>query len=186
MLVVPLWYSAYAFIRESRIASANERNLSVMLVKPNISAWEKLRDEARPAVLRKTISLTNKAFAASTTKPDLIILPETAVPYVLADEAKARESFYRAITRWQTPVLTGLLDASVDTQSAAGGQNDWQVGRGQPVREVFNSAALFSPGARSIRRVRTARNSSTRCWQTSSRVQASTFHQNKTSLQMST
>lgn len=147
MLVVPLSYSAYAFIRESRIASANERNLSVMLVQPNINAWEKLRDGARPAALRKTISLTNKALAASATKPDLIILPETAVPYFLADEAKARESFYRAITRWQTPVLTGLLDASGDTQSAAGGQNDWQVGRGQPVREVFNSAALFSPGA---------------------------------------
>jgi len=99
MLVFPMAYSAYVFIEAARASSGNDRELSV--------------------VLRKTVALTNRALAKSETKPDLIIMPETAVPYDLTEDKEARETIYRGVARWQTPLLTGLLDAPVADDAAA-------------------------------------------------------------------
>jgi apolipoprotein N-acyltransferase len=136
MLAVPLAYSAYVFIKNARPATGEGRELSVLLVQPNINPWEKMTEGSRAAVLRKTIGLTNRALAQSETKPDLIIWPETAVPYVLAEQTEAREAVYRGVIRWGTPLLTGLLDARAEADK----------------REVFNSAALLSPGPEEIGR----------------------------------
>ncbi|HEY1404785.1 MAG TPA: apolipoprotein N-acyltransferase [Pyrinomonadaceae bacterium] len=130
MLLVPLTYAAYVFAGDRRAAKDEGKELDLMLVQPNINPWEKLTPDSRDVVLRKTIGLTNRALTASETKPDLIIYPESAVPYVLSESKDGREALYRAITRWQTPLLTGLLDV---------GDNDGGE------REVFNAAALFSP-----------------------------------------
>jgi apolipoprotein N-acyltransferase len=131
MLLVPLAYSAYVFACDALAVRRVGEEVDVMLVQPNVNPWDKVTADARAAVLRKTIALTNRALAASETKPDLVIYPESAVPYVLSESTDGREAVYRAITRWQTPLLTGLLDV-----------NDEGTGRG---REVFNAAALFSP-----------------------------------------
>lgn len=127
MLAVPLSYSAYVFTRAALAPQGKE--LSVLLVQPNANPWERLAATSRPVVLRKTIGMTNRALAASESKPDLIIWPETAVPYVLAEDKDAREIVYRSITLWETPLLTGLLDARTEPDR----------------REVFNGAALLSP-----------------------------------------
>lgn len=131
MLLVPLTYSAYVFACDARASEVEGEEIDVLLVQPNVDSWEKLAPDSRAPVLRKTLGLTHRALAASETKPDLIIYPETAVPYVLSESKDGREAIYRAIMRWQTPLLTGLLDAGDE-----GGE------RG---REVFNAAALFSP-----------------------------------------
>jgi apolipoprotein N-acyltransferase len=131
-LIVPLVYSAYVF--SQAVSSAEGRNISVLLVQPNVNPWEKLAAGSQQAVLRKTIALTNSALTRSGTTPDLIIWPETAVPMVLSDDKDARELVYRAVTRWQTPLLTGLLDAQVEPD--------------KPVaqRSLFNGAVVLSPG----------------------------------------
>jgi apolipoprotein N-acyltransferase len=138
MLIVPLGYSAYVFIHAARVPESRE--ISVLLVQPNVNPWEKLTDQSRPAVLRKTITLTNKALAESETKPDLIIWPETAVPYVLAEQKDVRETVYRGVTRWETPLLTGLFD-----MGDAGSNTASMPEAGQQRREFFNGAALLSP-----------------------------------------
>jgi apolipoprotein N-acyltransferase len=129
-LAVPLAYSAYVFIKDARALKGEGRELAVLLVQPNINPWEKMTEGSRSAVLRKTIGQTNRALAQAQTKPDLIIWPETAVPYVLSEQTEAREAVYRGVIRWETPLLTGLLDARADADK----------------REVFNGAALLSPG----------------------------------------
>jgi apolipoprotein N-acyltransferase len=141
MLAVPLAYSAYVFIKDARAAKDGGREISVLLVQPNVNPWEKLAEGSNSATLRKTIGVTNRSLAGSATKPDLIVWPETAVPYILSEEKEAREAVYRAVTRWQTPLLTGLLDASAAGDSVAVAR-----GGGQPARDLFNSAALLSPG----------------------------------------
>jgi apolipoprotein N-acyltransferase len=103
------------------------KNISVLLVQPNVNPWEKLAAGSQRAVLGKTIALTNSALTRSETRPDLIIWPETAVPLVLSQDKDARESVYRAVTRWQTPLLTGLLDV-------------------QNATSLFNGAVVLSPG----------------------------------------
>jgi apolipoprotein N-acyltransferase len=140
MLIVPLAYSAYVFVKAARVPEGTGREISVLLVQPNINPWEKLTEQSRPAVLRKTITLTNKALADLETKPDLIIWPETAVPYVLAEQKDVRETVYRGITRWETPLLTGLFDMGDAEGNQASASED-----GQQRREFFNGAALLSP-----------------------------------------
>lgn len=128
MLLAPLAYSAYVFAGDGLAPQDEGTELDLMLVQPNVNPWEKLTPDSRAAVLRETIGLTNRALATSETKPDLIIYPESAVPYVLSESKDGREAVYRAVARWQTPLLTGLLDVG----DKGGG------------REVFNAAALFS------------------------------------------
>lgn len=141
MLAAPLAYSAYVFAREARATKDAGMELSIMLVQPNINPWEKLSADSNPAVLRRTIGLTNRALATRETKPDLIVWPETAVPYILSENKEAREAVYRAIQRWQTPLLTGLLDASATGDDSATTREGSQL-----ARDLFNSAALLSPG----------------------------------------
>jgi apolipoprotein N-acyltransferase len=140
MLVVPLCYSVYVFVKAARTSEGADREISVLLVQPNINPWEKLTEQSRPAVLRKTINLTNKALAELETKPDLIIWPETAVPYVLAEQKDVRETVYRGITRWETPLLTGLFAMGDAEGSKTSASEDKQQKRG-----FFNGAALLSP-----------------------------------------
>lgn len=137
MLAPPLTYAAFIFLKDARPSPENEREINVMLVQPNINAWEKMSADARPAVLRKTIALTNRALAKAETKPDLIIFPETAVPYVLSQNKDARETVYRAVTRWGTPLLTGLMDLSEEGGAAETSAHEREA--------VFNSAALLAP-----------------------------------------
>src|SRR5205085_9913774 len=86
MLAIPLCYSAYVFIKAASVAESESKEISVLLVQPNVNPWDKLTEYSRPAVLRRTITLTNRAVAGLASKPDLIIWPETAVPYVLAEQ----------------------------------------------------------------------------------------------------
>lgn len=139
MLAVPLAYSAYVFTRPAPGTAEGASELSVLLVQPNVNPWQKLSDESRPAVLRKTIALTNRALAGPAEGPDLVIWPETAVPYHLPANREAREAVYRAVTRWQTPLLTGLFDAGAEVSGGAA-----PADAGKP--EIFNAAALLSPG----------------------------------------
>jgi apolipoprotein N-acyltransferase len=140
MLVVPLGYSAYVFIQAATVPEGTGREISVLLVQPNVNPWEKLTEQSRPTVLRKTITLTNNALAELETKPDLIIWPETAVPYVLTEQKDVRETVYRGVTRWETPLLTGLFDMDNAEGNKTPASED-----GQQKREFFNGAALLSP-----------------------------------------
>lgn len=109
MLLAPLAYSAFVFVRASR-AAPGDREISVLMVQPNINPWRKFDRKSRAAALARTTVLTDDALAKQ--KPDLIIWPESAVPYVLRHESGAMEFVYRAVTRWNTPLLTGTLDVS--------------------------------------------------------------------------
>jgi apolipoprotein N-acyltransferase len=144
MLTIPLCYSAYVFVKAASAPEGSTQELSVLLVQPNVNPWEKLTEQSRPAVLRKTISLTNKALAQLATKPDLIIWPETAVPYVLAEQKEAREAVYRGVIRWETPLLTGLFDLG-DASGVEGDSGAPAPEVGQRRWEFFNGAALLSP-----------------------------------------
>ncbi len=145
MLAAPLAYTAYVFSRKAQPPGTEGRELSVLLVQPNVNSWEKAKMGARAGVLRKTIGLTNRALAGAETKPDLIIWPETAVPYVLSEDKDARETVYRGVARWQTPLLTGLWDARTERQDASSTTSASAPPATPRKRELFNSAALFSP-----------------------------------------
>jgi len=137
MLVFPLAYSASVFIKA---ASKRGPEISVLLVQPNINPWQKSDRKTRPTSLGKTTALTSTAIARH--KPDLIIWPEGAVPYVLPQEPAAREFVYRAVSKWQVPLLTGTLDQRTSDNPAERPPLLSYEGRDS---ELFNAAVLLAP-----------------------------------------
>ncbi|HJQ26023.1 MAG TPA: apolipoprotein N-acyltransferase [Blastocatellia bacterium] len=136
MILLPLAYSAWVFTR----AAQADKQITVLLVQPNIDPWQKMDDRA--ASLEKCIALTRHALA--TTKPDLIIWPETAIPYALPHDQELKKELGPIIARWSTPLLTGTLDLRTYAEDEArppllrDEQRDF---------DVFNAATLLVPAA---------------------------------------
>jgi apolipoprotein N-acyltransferase len=142
MLLPPLAYSTYVFVKESR-AAPGSREISVLLVQPNIDPWRKSDASTRANTLGKTLALTDAGVARQ--KPDLIIWPETAVPYFFRDEEAPREFVKRSVSRWNVPLLTGTLDRPTGDNSpglTAAQENE------QGNARVFNAAVLLTPEPR--------------------------------------
>lgn len=109
MLVPPLLYTAWVLPRHP---VAGGEALDVLLVQPNISPWTKWDEATQAAVLHKTLGIARDGVDASVRQhgvPDLIVMPENAVSYDLQVHAAARALVYLAVSRWDTPLLTGTL-----------------------------------------------------------------------------
>lgn len=144
MLVFPLSYSAFAFTKYARASSENHKEISLLMVQPNVNSWDKLDPSMHAAVLARTLTLTNQALARMTMPPDLIIWPETAIPGVLSENHEARGKVSRSITRWQIPLLTGLLDRQ-SSDSFSGNKMALNQGR---TYKLYNGAVMLSPSAK--------------------------------------
>jgi apolipoprotein N-acyltransferase len=139
MLLPPLAYSTYVFVKDSR-AAASGREISVLMVQPNIDPWRKSDANTRANTLGKTLALTDAGVARH--KPDLIIWPETAVPYFFLDGEAAQEFVKRSVSRWNVPLLTGTLDRRAYEDSQA--LKPLRVNE-QGNAKVFNAAVLLTP-----------------------------------------
>jgi apolipoprotein N-acyltransferase len=135
MILPTVVYAAVAFSRETRLA-ANQRSISALMVQPNVDPWQKSDQSA--VTLARAAALTDDALAGR--KPDLIVWPETAVPYVMSRDRVARDFVYRAVSRWGTPLLTGTLDLQLSGQKGqhpgAAEQRDYRL---------LNAAVLLTP-----------------------------------------
>src|SRR5437588_9056602 len=142
MLLPPLAYSALSFVRASR-HGAHDREIIVLLVQPNIDPWRKFDAKTGPAVLAKTRALTDSALTRQ--KPDLIVWPESAVPYFFLAETPVQEFVKRAVSHWDVPLLTGVLDQQIHNNS----QTPMPPPENEPSKiELFNAALLLTPESR--------------------------------------
>ena len=105
MFLIPLLYSVYVF-NSSKFIGGNE--ITVSLIQPNIDPQKKWEDSDKAEALQKTINLTDSLMQNQ--KPDLIIWPEAAVPYVILREEKIRNQVFDAVKKWNTSLLTGTVD----------------------------------------------------------------------------
>jgi apolipoprotein N-acyltransferase len=141
MLFFPLAYSAYVFIVAVHTTSADKPEISVLLVQPNVDPWEKMEQEERANTLGKTLALTDLALANA--KPELIIWPETAVPYPLLQDEAVCDFVSQAVAQWDTPLLTGAFDS----RTAQPAQAKLALAQSQPaLNQLFNAALLLAPG----------------------------------------
>ena len=108
MFLPPLLYSAYVF---SSSPAEAQKKITVSLVQPNIDPETKWTDSTRATVVAKTITMTDSLISSST--PDLIVWPETAVPYPILHHDDVRDFVFGAVLDWNTPLLTGTVDMDV-------------------------------------------------------------------------
>ncbi len=136
LFVLPLGYAAFVFLK----TQPPEKEITVFAVQPNISPFADYSEKNLPNIFGKQLALTSKALKNETL--DLILWNEVAVPYILSDDDGANEYLAKQIKKWNTPVLTGLIEV----RNYADSEPRPLLMEAQNRRtEFFNAAALFQP-----------------------------------------
>jgi apolipoprotein N-acyltransferase len=136
LFALPFAYSAFAFLKPQ----PEGEEISILAVQPNVSPFVEYSPRQMAEIFGKQLALTEKAVKTDT--PDLILWHEVAVPYVLSDNQAANNYLAKQITKWNAPVLTGLIAVK-----------DYAENEPRPAlleaqnrrREFFNAAAIFQP-----------------------------------------
>jgi apolipoprotein N-acyltransferase len=115
-------------VKRLRVVSGfgiNEGSVRISAVQPNIAQDEKWDSEFEALILRRLDEQTE--LAASFTAPDLIIWPETAIPWLF--DAEENAEFMSGVLRHGVPVLLGAMTES----------------HGPETNRYYNSAILCRP-----------------------------------------
>ncbi len=130
MIIVPLLYASMLFSRQEAIPGPADR-LRVTLVQPDIDPHQKWQQYNSADIMERYYRLTNQAVREN--RPDLVIWPETAIPFALfqpiyADDLQVLRSSLR---QWHSLLLAGFVDVRHE--------------EGKP-SETFNASMLLEPG----------------------------------------
>ena len=93
---------AYGYIRLNAATPQPEQMLSVRIVQPNIPQTEKWDDATRDGIFRTLMNLSAQPPADGQPKPQLILWPETSVPYLFTDRPDALTAFANLLDDGQT------------------------------------------------------------------------------------
>ena len=86
LLAAHLGYGAYAL---NRAETPREREVTLRIVQPRIDQAQKLDDGEREAVFAEHLALTAKPPGEGEKRPDIVVWPETSVPYLLTQNHEA-------------------------------------------------------------------------------------------------
>ena len=136
LFALPLGYAAFVFLKPQ----SPEKVISIAAVQPNISPLGDYSEKNLPNIFGKQLALTDKIL--KTDAPDLIVWNEVAVPYILSDDAAANNYLAKQLKKWNTPVLTGLIEVKNYAKDEPRPLLLAAQNRG---REFFNASALFTP-----------------------------------------
>ena len=123
LLAAHLGYGAFVLSRPVTPV-AGDRPLTFRLVQPSIDQSKKIDDRERAAIFEEHLSMTAAPPAAGKPRPDVIVWPETSIPFILTANQDA---------------LTRIADVLDDDQVLiAGAVREENRGAGQPPR-YYNS-----------------------------------------------
>ncbi|MCY7348824.1 MAG: apolipoprotein N-acyltransferase, partial [Pyrinomonadaceae bacterium] len=136
LFALPLVYAAFVFLKPQPPV----KEITILAVQPNVSPFVNYSPKQSVEIFGKQLALTDKA--VKTGSPDLILWHEVAVPYTLSENAAANNYLAKQITKWDAPLLTGLIEV----KNYADGEPRPRLLEAQNRRqEFFNAAALFQP-----------------------------------------
>ncbi len=124
----------------------SEGKIKVNIIQPNVNPWKKWG--------AKQLELVNdyidliKLSDTSNPKPDLMILPETAVPFYLLDNYNSDKynSIKVAIEETKIPLLIGIPDLVYYNDSIKAKSDSKENKTSGQKFDTFNSAVLIQPG----------------------------------------
>jgi apolipoprotein N-acyltransferase len=109
MIAAPLLYASLLFYREGMVPE-KELQLRVTLVQPDINPHEKWVEYNSADIMARYYRMTSRAVRDS--RPELVIWPETAIPFSILDTPYAGDLHLLrfALREWNTSLLTGFID----------------------------------------------------------------------------
>ena len=147
MILAPLLYALSIFHGESPLAGENPR-LRVTLVQPNIDPHEKWLRNNSADIMERYYRMTNRAVREN--RPDLVMWPETAIPFYILDRAFADDlqALRLSLRGWNTALLTGFSD--IIYYPVSGQPNPEHPGNNDPLMnrmfETYNASMLLEHG----------------------------------------
>jgi len=144
LYIAPDFYSVFTLAREKYSGTASERKLKIAVIQPNINPWKKWGAKQTELVNDYAGMLIN----ADSLKSELIILPETAVPFHLLDDFYIQKYliFRNIIDSLKTPLLIGTPDIVYYNDSITV-KKDYKENKSSKEKyDTFNSAVLIQPG----------------------------------------
>lgn len=91
--------------------------LKALLVQGNISQDFKFDPSRKFSVIDTYANLTHDALLKSGKPPDLVVWPETALPFFFTPDFVARQYFFERLFPLPSPLITGTVDAVLDAAS---------------------------------------------------------------------
>ncbi len=131
MVAAPLLYATVLLSREEG-AAEKESGLRVTLVQPDINPHEKWVAYNSVEIMERYYRMTGKAVREN--RPELVIWPETAIPFSILDTAYASDLrlLHFALQQWNTALLTGFIDVASEPNHPF---------------ESYNASMLLEPGS---------------------------------------
>lgn len=121
----------YGYVTLARPRDEPVRTLPVRIVQPAIDQARKIDREARDDIFRTLLSLSGQPAETGTTRPGLIIWPETSVPFIFAERPDS---------------LTAIADFLADGQVLMAGAVRAEEGAGGEPTRYYNSVVEIDDG----------------------------------------
>ena len=147
MILAPLLYAS-SVMPQDGLPAAGSRKLRVTLVQPDIDPHEKWLHNNSVDIMDRYYTMTNRAVREN--RPDLVMWPETAIPFYILDHAYADDlqTLRSSLRGWNAALLTGFSDiiyypAAAQPDTGHSGNNDRSMNR---FFDTYNASMLLEPG----------------------------------------
>ena len=147
---IPDLYTIFTSSHKRYTNYESEGKVKVSILQPNVNPWKKWGAKQMELV-NDYVNLIKISDSASP-KPDLMILPETAVPFYLLDSyySDKYDMIKSAVEETKTPLLIGIPDLVYYNDSIkAKPDSKENKGSGQKY-DTFNSSVLINPGEEKV------------------------------------
>ncbi len=116
LLVLAAAHSGFGYYRLQNAAPEKKEGMLARLVQPSVSQSEKWDNAARDKIFSKLLELSAAKPSDGRKRPDLIIWPETSIPFLLTERPDAYSAIAAALEDGQT-LLAGAVRQEGDRKS---------------------------------------------------------------------
>ena len=141
MVLFPLLYSSLLLYRDGG-ASMSEGQLRVTLVQPNIDPHRKWVSNNSVDIMGQYYRMTDSAVRDN--RPDLVIWPETAIPFSIfgSDYVYDQQLLRGSLRQWQVALLTGFVDISYKDNQAEAYNASMLLEAGNGLPQIYRKIRL--------------------------------------------
>lgn len=107
----------FGLIKKAAPLSGTQKNLELLVVQGNIPQEMKFEESKKFSIIDTYTERTLSALKEAPTPPQLIVWPETALPFFFTPDTLAREYFTQHTFPLPAPLITGTIDAVMDEGS---------------------------------------------------------------------
>lgn len=128
----------------------SNKKIKVGIIQPNIDPWEKWKKSKE---FEQVITLLNKNnFVKQNENVDLIVWPETAIPFYIRQPSRSEELalIYKSVDSIKTNILTGAADLKIYASNENILPSAKKMKGSDIAYDSYNSIFLFEPEKRNI------------------------------------